>query len=290
MRVFTFYLYGDSQKVAGTIGEIAFQLKAPLFLFPESKSLDYGNEIEMRYPTSINICKTSKQVVTALEPKGQGYKLKHPRLGIFRPLVWERDEGETDIHTEIVGYLDFSPRPFSRHPNLVEITEIESYSNFLDSLVANFRNVFEKRGYLRDIENYKIRHITTRYADVQTDNQELFREINELKNELSEIVEIRARVEKLEEEAQDNAAKRDELETLREQIFLPSNRLPSQQLSIEQERLNTLLQTQRMHYRNLNEMEKRAANFGIDVPIPIVNQIDYFRSKIEEIQVEIDTL
>lgn len=61
-------------------------------------------------------------------------------------------------------------------------------------------------------------------------------------------------------------------------------------ISIHKERLNSLLQMQQIYYRNLNEMEKRAALYGINVPIEIINQIDYFKEKIKAVEEEILTL
>lgn len=34
----------------------------------------------------------------------------------------------------------------------------------------------------------------------------------------------------------------------------------------------------------------RAASYGLNVPIEILNQIDYFKEKIEQVEKEIDTL
>lgn len=60
--------------------------------------------------------------------------------------------------------------------------------------------------------------------------------------------------------------------------------------TIDEERLNALRETLRTHYRNLNELEKRAAYFGLNIPIEIMSQIDYLKGKIEQIREEIATL
>lgn len=62
------------------------------------------------------------------------------------------------------------------------------------------------------------------------------------------------------------------------------------EVAMYKERLNALLKTRRTYYRNLNHLEERAAQYGLNVPIEIVNQVEYFKEKIEQIEKEIASL
>lgn len=59
---------------------------------------------------------------------------------------------------------------------------------------------------------------------------------------------------------------------------------------IKKERLATLQKVLRTYYQNLNELEERAAQYGLNVPIEITNQIGYFEEKIEKVEKEIAAL
>lgn len=62
------------------------------------------------------------------------------------------------------------------------------------------------------------------------------------------------------------------------------------EVALYKERLNALSKTRRTYYRSLNQYEERAAQYGLNVPIEIVNQIGYFKEKIEQIEKEIASL
>lgn len=289
MRIFSWQLFGNPLDIAAAIGEVAFSLKAPFFQFPDEDGFDFRKEW-VEYTKRLQIIKTPKQMVGALQPQGSGWEIEHARIGIFRPLTWGQSSKKTRVRTEVVGYLDFAPSPFERYPNTLLVYEMESQSNFVDALLTTFNKTFEQYGFLKSTTDFKMEHLTTRYSDVSAENKGLLRELKELRTQLGGVTELRERVQKLEQEAKTNKSKQQELESLRQEIFPPSYQLPSGTLSVKEERLNALLQTQRIYYRNLNEMEKRAAYFGLNIPLEVVNQIDYFKGKVEEIEKEINAL
>jgi flagellar biosynthesis/type III secretory pathway M-ring protein FliF/YscJ len=59
---------------------------------------------------------------------------------------------------------------------------------------------------------------------------------------------------------------------------------------MQHDRLTALLKMQQQYYQNLNQVEERAAQYGLNVPVEIANQIDYFKEKIAEVKAEIAVL
>jgi hypothetical protein len=77
----------------------------------------------------------------------------------------------------------------------------------------------------------------------------------------------------------------------------PTRRAPPHSISradikagIHQERRLALLKMEQQYYQNLNNLEERAAQYGLNIPLEIANQIRYFKEKIAEVEAELADL
>jgi hypothetical protein len=57
-----------------------------------------------------------------------------------------------------------------------------------------------------------------------------------------------------------------------------------------QERKAALREMESIYLGNLNKLEVRAARYGMDVPIVLTNQIDFYRKKLTEVRQELKEL
>jgi len=286
MKMFVWQLYGNPQEIAITIGKISVLLKAPIFKYPDHDDLDYSE----KYNINLYLYKTEKDITDALKPGGYGWESDVPRLGIIKPMILGKTSTTSVCQIENVGYFDFVAGRIKNQPSIFTVYELPSKSNFLNLFLTELNKEFEQTGFLKSTTDFKMQVDTFRYSDVKLENKDLSRELDELKKQVREIVDLRARVQNLEQEAKQNKAKQAELEDLRKEIFPTSNQLVSGAISIKEERLNALYLTQKIHYQNLHDMEKRAAYFGLNVPLEITNQISYLNMKIKEIDDEVVAL
>jgi hypothetical protein len=72
----------------------------------------------------------------------------------------------------------------------------------------------------------------------------------------------------------------------------PTHSIPRADIKagIHQERRLALLKMEQQYYQNLNNLEERAAQYGLNIPLEIANQIRYFKEKIAEVEAELADL